>query len=133
MAAPIHGRKGRLYVGLASSTATAEPIANLRSFSLESSTDDVEVTCLGDANKKYASGLPDIGGSWSGFWDADSSLFQAATEGSPRRFYLYPTTAITTTYWFGTAIFDMSLEASVDDSVKVSGSFKAASDVSKVG
>lgn len=134
MASPIHGRKGRLYVGVANSGANAEPIANLRSFSLDFSTDDVEVTSFGDTSKVYVSGLPDVSGAFSGFYDtASAQLYTAATDGDARRFYLYPTTSSTTTYWFGTAIFDMSLEAAVDDSVKVSGSFKGAGPVAKVG
>lgn len=134
MAAPIHGRKGRLYVGLASSSASAEPIANLRSFSVDFSTDDVEVTTFGDTNKTYVSGLPDAAGSFAGFYDsASAQLYTAATDGDARRFYLYPTTGSTGTYFFGTAIFDFSIDQGVDDAVKVSGNWKAASSVTKVG
>ena len=131
--ARIHGRNGRLYVGIASG-GTAEPVAFLNKWSMNFSTDDVEVTCFGDTNKVYVSGLPDCSGSFAGFYDtASAQLYTAATDGDARRFYLYPTNATTTTYWFGTAIFDFSVESGVDDSVKVSGNFKAASSVTKVG
>ena len=134
MASPIHGRRGRLYVGMGSSTSDATPVANLRSFSIDFSTDDVEVTSFGDTNKVYVSGLPDCSGSFAGFYDtAGADLYAAATDGAARRFYLYPTNATTTTYWFGTAIFDFSVESSVDDAAKVSGNFKAASAVAKIG
>lgn len=133
MATPIHGRKGRLYVGIGSATSDATPVANLRSFSIDFSTDDVEVTCFGDTNKVYVSGLPDCSGSFAGFYDtASAQLYTAATDGEARRFYLYPTTA-NATYFFGTAIFDFSMETAVDDSAKISGNFKAASSVTKVG
>lgn len=134
MATPIHGRKGRLYVGLASDTASAEPVTNLSKWSIDFSTDDVEVTVFGDTNKVYVSGLPDASGSFSGFYDsASAQLYTSATDGLARRFYLYPTNSSTTTYWFGTGLFDFSVEGDVGDAVKVSGGFKAASAVTKIG
>lgn len=134
MAAPIHGRKGRLYVAIASSAASAEPIANLRSFSIDFSTDDVEVTAFGDTNKVYVSGLPDVSGSFAGFYDtAGAQLYTAAIDGDVRNFYLYPTNNTTGTYWMGKGIFDFAIEQAVDDSVKISGSFKGASAVTKIG
>jgi hypothetical protein len=133
--ARIHGRRGRLYVGIASDTATAEPLPFISSWSVEFATDNVDVTANGDTNKVYVSGLPDASGSFSGFYDdATSQTYASAADGLARRFYLYP--AIPTTagpYWFGTALFDFRVESSVDDAVKVSGDWQAASAVAKVG
>lgn len=131
--ARIHGRKGRLYVGIASG-GTAEPIAFLSKWSLGFSTDDVDVTAFGDANKVYLTGLPDVSGSYSGhFDDATAQLYTAATDGVARKFYLYPSTDSTGIYWYGTGAFDFSIEGGVGESVNISGDFKAASAVTKVG
>lgn len=133
MATPIHGRKGRLYVGLASDTASAEGVANLSKWSIDFSTDDVEVTVFGDTNKVYVSGLPDASGSFAGFYDtASAQLYTSATDGLARRFYIYPSTPATTaTYWFGTGLFDFSVEGDVGDAVKISGNWKAAGPITK--
>jgi len=133
MALPIHGRAGRLYAGIASA-GTAEPIANLKSWSLDFSTDKVDVTCFGDVNKTSVAGLPNATGSFDGFYHtASAQLYTASQDGVARKFYLYPTIATTTQYWWGTALFDFSLEGAVDGAVSVSGSFEAASAVPKVG
>jgi len=131
--ARIHGRAGRLYAGIASG-GVAEPVTFLSSWSADFSTDDVDVTAFGDTNKTYVSGLPDVKGSFSGFYDSDSAqLFTAAVDGVARKFYLYPSTSSAGTYFFGTASFDFSVETGVGDAAKVSGSFVAASAVTKVG
>lgn len=132
--ARIHGRKGRLYVGIASDSATAEPVAYLNKWSLDSKTDKLDVTAFGDSNKVYAAGLPDAGGSFSGFYDtATAQLYTASADGLARKFYLYPTTDTATTYWFGTGLFDMSVSGGVDEAVTINGSYQAASNVTKVG
>lgn len=134
MASPIHGRRGRLYVGISASASNAEPVANLNAWSVDFATDDVETTCFGDTNKVYVSGLPDAQGTFKGFFDtATAQLYTAATDGDPRKFYLYPSNANTGQYWSGTALFDMSVEGDVGDAVKVSGSWKAAGAVTKTG
>lgn len=129
----VHGRKGRLYVGLATSASVAEPVAFLKGWEINFETDDVDVTAFGDNNKVTLAGLPDSKGTFDGFFDdASNQLYTAATDGASRNFYLYPTTpAAAGPYWFGTASFDFSVSAAVDDAVKVSGGFAATSNVSK--
>lgn len=130
----IAGRNGRIYMGIASSTAVAEPIAFLANWTLDFSTDDIEVTAFGDTNKVYVAGLPDVSGTFSGFYDdATVQMYTAASDGQARRFYLYPSNANTGQFWWGTATFDFSVDGAVDDAVKVSGNFKAASAVAKTG
>ena len=130
-----HGRRGRLYVGIASDSASAEAVAYLSKWSVAFSTDNVDVTANGDSNKTYVAGLPDASGSFSGFYDdASAQTYTAATDGLARRFYLYPTTPSNTgPYWFGTALFDFNAEADVSGAVTVSGDFQAASAVAKIG
>lgn len=131
----IHGRTGKLYVGIASDTAAAEAVAYVSKMTLNFETDDVEVTAFGDTNKVYVSGLPDCSGSFSGFYDdATAQTYTAATDGLARKFYWYPKTPTTAgPYWFGTAIFDFTTELGVADAATISGTFKAASPVTKIG
>jgi hypothetical protein len=128
----IHGRRGRLYVGLASDSATAEPVSYLNSWTIEFDVDRVEVTAFEDSNKTYVSGLPDASGTFDGFYDtASDQLYTAAVDGMARKFYLYPTTADTTVYFYGTASFDFSVDGSTDDAVTVSGSWAASGPILK--
>lgn len=133
--ARIAGRNLRMYVGIANDTAAAEPIAFISKFTINSETDDFEVTAGGDSNKVYVSGLPDASGSFNGFYDtATAQTYTASTDGLARRFYLYPTTPSTAgPYWFGTALFDFSSEHDVGGASTISGTWKATSTLSKVG
>lgn len=133
--ARLHGRNGRVYIGIASDTATAEPLPYTATWSVAFSTDTAEVTALGDTVKTYVAGLPDATGSFSGFLDsATAQTYTAATDGLARRFYLYPSTPSSAgPYWFGTVLADFSAEGDVGDSVKFSGDWAAASAISKVG
>lgn len=129
--ARIHGRRGRLYVGLADDSADAEPVSFLNSWDISSSTDRVDVTAFGDSNKVYVAGLPDASGSFSGFYDTDTDqLYTASQDGLARKFYLYPDTT-DGDYWSGTGFFDFSSSGSVDGAVTVSGTWSAASPVTK--
>ncbi len=133
--ARIAGTTGRLYVGIASSAAAAEPVAYISKMSLDFATDDLEVTAMGDVNKVYVSGMPDCSGSFSGFYDdATAQTYTAARDGAARNFYWYPKTPSNAgPYWFGTGLFDFSIETDIGGAVSVSGNFKAASPVTKVG
>jgi hypothetical protein len=131
--ARIAGRQGRLYANL-TSAGTAEPVSYLNSWSINFATDKIEVTAFGDTNKTYVAGLPDAAGDFAGFYDdASTQLYTAATDGVARKFYLYPTTATSGTYWFGTAIFDFNVDGTVEGPVSVSGSWSASTPVAKVG
>lgn len=131
--ARLAGRNGRLYMGIANATAVAEPIAFISKLSLDFKTKMLDVTAFGDTGSVYVNGLPDPGGSFDGFYDnATAQMYTAATDGIARRFYAY--NDITgSQYWFGTAIFDFSTQWSVDGSVDISGSWKPASAIMKVG
>lgn len=127
-----HGKDGRLYVAI-SSGGTAEPIAFLNQWSIDFSTDRVDVTAFGDANKVYASGLPDAQGTFSGFWDSNQNdLYEAAQDGVARKFYLYPSRVLDAgDYWSGEALFDFSVAGGSSDAVTVSGTFAASTNVQR--
>ena len=130
--ARVHGRRGRLYAGIASDTATAEPIVFLSSWSIDFTVDKVDVTAFGDTNKVYVSGLPDASGSFGGFYDtATAGMYSASQDGLARRFYLYPDIS-DGDYFYGTALFDFSVSGGVSDAVTASGSWNAASAITKV-
>lgn len=130
--ARVHGRRGRLYVGIASDTAVAEPIPFLNSWSIEFTVDKVDVTSFGDTNKVYVSGLPDASGTYGGFYDtATAQMYTSSQDGLARRFYLYPDNS-DNDYFYGTGLFDFSSNGGVSDGVTISGSWAAASAITKV-
>jgi hypothetical protein len=132
--ARLHGRRGRVYIGIASDTASAEPLPFQASWSISFATDKSEVTALEDLNKVYVAGLPDASGDFAGFYDdATAQTYTAATDGLPRKFYLYPNRSVNTQYFFGTILPDFTVNAAVDGPTAVSASWNAASTVAKVG
>ena len=132
--ARIAGRRGRVYMGIASDTATAEPLPFFASWSINFQTEKIEVTAMGDTNKVYVSGLPDASGEFSGFYDdATAQTYTAAQDGLARKFYLYPSTLTNTQYFFGTILPDFKVNASVGGAAEVSASWAASTAISKVG
>ena len=131
--ARIAGRFGRLYMGIASG-GTAEPVAYISKISFDAASDKFEVTALGDTNKAYVAGLPDFKGTFAGFYDdATAQTYTAAVDGVARKFYIYPNTTTNTQYWMGTAFFDFSVAIDVQGTADISGSFAAATAVTKIG
>lgn len=131
--ARIHGRNGALYVSLTSG-GTAEPLAFCKKWSIDFKTDRVDATAFQDTNKIKVAGLPDASGSFDGFYDtATAQTYTAAIDGIARKFYLYPTTSATGTYFSGTAYFDYSVDTDVNGVVTFKGTFDAASAVTKTG
>jgi hypothetical protein len=130
----ISGRKGRIYLGIASDTATAEPLPFMASWSISFESEKIDVTAFGDENKTYVAGLPDAAGEFSGWYDdATAQTYTAAVDGLARKFYLYPSTLATGQYFFGTIFPDLSVNAEVNGAVEVSASWAAATKISKVG
>lgn len=130
----LHGRRGRVYLGVASDTAEASPIPFFNMWSINFATDKTEVTAFEDANKIYLAGLPDASGNFSGFYDdATAQTYTAAVDGLARKFYLYPDVSTNTKYFFGTILPDFNVDASVSDAVKVTAAWNAASGIARVG
>ena len=132
--ARLAGRNGRIYLGLASSAAVAEPLAFFAKWSLKAASDRFEVTALGDSNKVYVAGLPDASGDFSGFYDdSTAQTYTGAVDGQARKIYIYPSTSNTGQYWFGTVFVDFSVDGDVGGPVAVSATWAAATSISKVG
>lgn len=123
--ARYHGKQGHLY--LQGSGSDAIPATALTSWSIDLSTDKVDVTCFGDTNITQVMGLPNYEGKFEGFWDDTyDTLFDAQSATSGRKMYLYMSRDAATKYFYGTAWVDASVEAAVGDAVKISGSFVAS-------
>lgn len=132
--AKLHGRNGRIYIGLASSSATAEPVANLTSWNINASTDQLDVTSMGDTSKTYLVGLPDAQITFEGYYDdSGSGVYTAATDGGARKVYLYPTINDPTKYWFNTSFVQASTKGGVNEAITISGTLAAATSLVAVG
>ena len=130
---PRAGRFGVVYIGATNGgTATNQP--NLKSWAFDASTDFIPVTCMGDNNISYVSGIPDASGSFTGVWDsATTTLYlTAARDGLSRKCYLYPGGS-SANYWYGDVLFDASFQASFDSAVEISANWKAAGAITPVG
>jgi hypothetical protein len=116
------------------SGGTAEPVAFLKSWSVNFATDKQDVTAFGDSNKVYVAGLPDAEGDFAGYYDdASAQTYTAATDGVARKFYLYPNTNTTSQYFFGTILPDFKVQGDVTGSVDISASWNAASTITRIG
>lgn len=130
----IAGRNGRVYMGIASSAATAEPLAYVSKWGIEFIPEMLDVTAMGDDNDVYLGGQVAVGGDMSGFFDdATAQTYTAALDGQPRKFYQYPNTANTGQYWFGTVIPDFKVSAEVKGAVTFESTWKPGSKIAKVG
>lgn len=100
--------------------------AQLNKWTINRTTDKIEVTSFGDANKTYVQGLPDVKGTFSGFWnDTESKPFTGAASSTGINMYLYPDSTAPTKYWYGPAWLDVSMDCSVAGAVTISGNFAA--------
>lgn len=129
----VHGKRGRVYLGIASDSAAAEPLPFIARWAIRFPTDRAEVTAMGDRHKIYVNGMPDATGMFSGWLDdATAQTYTAAIDGLPRRFYLYPDLSSNTKYFFGTIAVDFSAEGGVDGGVSLNADWGAASDIFRV-
>lgn len=121
-----HGSKGVIY-GSTTGAGTAARIASLSKWSLDMSTDKVDVTAFGDANKTYVQGLRDIKGTISGFWDSsDDALFDGSESPDGVKLYLYPSSDNAAAYFYGPAWLDASIDVGASGAVTIKGDFVAA-------
>lgn len=127
------GKKGVIYLSTTGS-GSASSVIKLNTWSVDQSTDKIDVTSFGDESKTYVVSLPDAQLDFSGFWDTDGDQYKvaAAIDGG-RKTYLYVTTDTTTKYWFGKFHFDVSVSETVSGAVEVSGSAGAATSLQSQG
>ena len=127
-----HGRNGRIYFDIAGG-GSAAPLNFMANWSINFTTEKVDVTAMGDSTRTYVAGLPDASGEFSGFADdATMQTYTAAVDGIARKMYIYPNTLDTSKYFFGTVLADFSVNSGVSGAGEVSSSWNAASTVARV-
>jgi hypothetical protein len=123
--AVYHGKAGVVYMST-SGTGAATNVIKLTQWTLNQTTDKVEVTAFGDTNKTYVQGLKDVQGSLTGFYDdTEAKPFQAADSTDGVKLYLYPSANSPTKYWYGPAWVDFSVDTGVAAAVTINGAFAA--------
>jgi len=127
------GRNALVYMSTTAAGAATSVIA-LNAWTLNKATDKIDVTSFGDANKVYVQGLPDLQGTFAGFWDdTETKPFTGAASSDGAKFYLYPSSAKLTSYHYGVAWLDTSMDVNVSGAITISGSFVAAGSWGSVG
>lgn len=131
----IAAKRGRIYLDMtANGAGTAAPLPFVSSWSLNFSTEKIDVTAMGDEGMVAVSGMPEQTGELSGFYDdSTSQTYLAAGDGVARKSYFYPTTDNTAQYWFGTCVFDFSVSGAANGAWEMSSNFSAATKINKVG
>jgi hypothetical protein len=123
--ARYHGKGGVVYMST-SGSGTATNVASLTEWTINMTTDKVETTAFGDANKTYVQGLKDVQGTMSGFWeDSQDTLFDASESSDGVKVYLYPSRDAATVYFYGPAWVDASINVGVNGAVTLSANFSA--------
>lgn len=119
------GRKGVVYLATTGS-GSASDVLKITQWTLDQSTDKIDVTSFGDANKTYVQGLKDVKGTFKGFFDdTETKPFVAADSTDGCVLFLYPSADAPSKYWTGPAWLDVSIDTSVSGAVAISGSFAA--------
>lgn len=125
----LHGKNGRIQMDPAGGAALVT-LADMDSWSLDMSTDRVDVTAFSDTNKRRVSGLPDFTGDIGGFWNAVASsspvYFAAVLAGTPVTLRLIPNILDPTTYFQGLANVDGGVNVSKSGAITTKGKWDAA-------
>jgi hypothetical protein len=110
--------------------ATAAAVGDLNAWTLDMARDQVDVSAFGDSNKQYVLGLPDVKGTYGGWWNSASSpdLFVVAQGKTPVLLELVPAVDDNTFFFTGPAYLDASINVSATGAVSISGNFVAAGD-----
>lgn len=142
----IHGRNGMVYLSVQpwlNGTNPAQPMAFVADWTINFAVAKVDVTALGDPNLVWVAGLPDATGDFTGFMDtASAQTYQAAVDGQPRAFYLYPTLVATQggpgnatvssgEYFYGIILPDYSVAGGVASAVTMKSAWNAAGTVQR--
>jgi hypothetical protein len=123
-----HGSHGQVSIDPAGTTTYA-PIASLNAWTLNSERDLVDVTAFGDTNKQYVQGLPDLKGTYGGWWDPTTTpteIFDIVFGSVPVGLKLVPSTLTATAFFSGLAYLDGSIEVSATGAVSITGNWAAA-------
>jgi len=122
----LTGKYGEVWYAPPPAPGTLAKVLSVNAWKLDQKTDYEEVTCFGDTNKVYIPGLPDMSGTFGGFWNsAELTLWNAAISPTPGTLKLVVNNTEPDFFWTGPAYLDASIDASLK-APKVTGTFKAA-------
>jgi hypothetical protein len=127
--ARIHGKNGQVLMDTTpASPVSPVAIAFLNAFTLDMSTDRVDVTCFLDTNKQRVTGLPDYSGTLGGFWSSATAptLFAVFLGGVPAWLRLVPNVLEPTYFFEGLANIDGSISVSATGAVTMTSKWDAA-------
>lgn len=126
--ARYNGRSGLVYMS-ASSSGAATSVGRLSQWTLDMGRNFSDATAFNDANQQYTAGLKNMQGTLAGIWDdTDDAMYDAMGVDDYVKIYLYPSSDVLTKYWYGPANVDMSLDVSVNETIKFTANFAAAGD-----
>ena len=122
----IHGRNGLIYRSVTSGAA-ASPLTQQASWSVTFARGVQDTTTYGSPVVTYTALLPDISGTFAGFWDdATAQAYLAATDGLPRSMYLYPDSTNPGQFFSGSVLPDYSIDGAIAGGVNVSSTWVQA-------
>jgi hypothetical protein len=125
MATKYAGKNGLVYMSI---DGVSPPIlvGGMRAFTLDLSTEKIDVTEFGATNKTAVLCFPAARGTIEGFWASDdTTLRQAAQSAAGTIIALYPTSTLMAKFFGGPAWVDMSLREAVDAAVTLTGNWEA--------
>ena len=133
MCAVYHGKNGVVY--MAASGTAPSPLMCTTEFTINAAADTDDVTCMGSTNKRYVMGIPDFTVELSGIWDDTNDNLWDLAHGACANvaFYLYPSSCVTTKYWYGYGWVSFNdISVPVDGAIRVTGSLSAAGDITQI-
>jgi hypothetical protein len=120
----VHGKGGVIAISATRGGAVV-PIALITDWTLDRTSDKIETTSLGDANKTYVKGLDDVKGTFTGQWNStDDTLFEAAESVDGCQMEIWPNKDSDACF-AGPAWLDVSVKGGVTAAVTIDGSFSA--------
>lgn len=125
MATKYAGRNSLVYASVDGTTAPVL-VGACRAFTLDGTTDKIDVTEFGASNKSAVLGFAAARGTIEGFWASDDgTLRQAASSPGGTIIALYPTASQMSKFFGGPAWLDMSLRSAVDQAVTTTYNWEA--------
>jgi hypothetical protein len=123
----IHGSHGQVKMDPTGATALVV-VASLNKWDLDMSKEHVKVTAFGDTNQVYVDGLPDVKGTFGGWYDPVDGLgiFGVVFGTAKPALELYPSSLDTTHKFAGKGLLDAKISVDSAGAVSVSGAFVAA-------
>lgn len=125
----IHGSMGSVKMDPTGvGTASAVVVASLNKWELDLAKDQAKVTAFGDANQVYVEGLPDIKGSYNGWYDpADGLVIFDVIFGTVKPYVeLIPSSLTPLVFFGGKANLSGKISVDANGAVAIGGSITAA-------